>query len=196
MPLIMIPSYSSVDVGSMKLNRNDANVLVEFSAGDLTVTNSSTSTYGSVRANRGFSVGRVYWEVSFTYGSNVGTLAGHYVYFAGVALGGSDIRLIPGYNMPGSYVRTLRGGDYVGTQVYGCYLDVEAGVFEVHRNGELWLGAKLYNMNNEVSGIPVNSKWYPIVAPVGGDIVTCNFGSSSFVYVPKAGYIGAEYVVS
>lgn len=194
MPMILMPSYVDVvNVGSMRLNSKDANSLVRLSNGDLTVTNDA-GVYSSIRANRGFSSGRVYWEVTFLYGSSAGY--GHYAYFAGVSLLGSDINLIPGYNMPDAYCAF----DYMNydarARVYGCYLDVDAGTFVVHRDGVLWVGSRILRQQVEQGVLsPVGGKWYPIVSPVLGDIVSCNFGSSSFVYSPVGGYIGAEYAV-
>lgn len=171
MTLILTPPYQAVPLPDYYLNPLDKKSTCVLSNGNLTAT-TSDSAYAAVRANRGISSGILLWEVTVT---NV-TQGGHYVYHSSIALLSGDINLIPGYNMPGSYTVQNNELGAVAAGVYSCTLDMDSKTFTVLKNGVQY--------GTRVVAIAPGT-YYPVVAPVYGDMMTVNFGDTPFQYHQK-----------
>lgn len=133
-------------------------------------TAGTTSSYGSARTNRSASVGKHYWEMKRT--GPGGVVWNPYV--CGVAPLTFSLGKLAGYE--GGYGFAHSGASQGA--VYGCLLDLDGGTLT-------------WTLNGLVKGTVAVTKG-PAYAPTPGlystDAYTFNFGQSSFVTAPPAGY--------
>lgn len=196
MPLISIQSYSNLGTtdggtptGTVYLNQADKNPRVVVSNGGLTVYNASNTEYGTIRTNRSFSSGKIYWEIT----ANITPINTHFAYMPSIMKPGTSISLIPGYNDPTGYSILSKNETNAALQgIYCCSLDLDNLVFTVTRNGKSWPGL-LYKGNVALPNFAITAgPWFIATSPVCGDTYTMNFGDTLFSYPIPPGFTAAN----
>ncbi|MDQ0657515.1 SPRY domain-containing protein [Paenibacillus sp. W2I17] len=171
-------------MGSIKvtLNPSDKVGSPNLSNGDLTFI--STTSSDGIRANKGKSTGKWYWEVKH--------ISGNANYHFGVSLSSQPISVAVSSNYRGYYAYsgakypelTGYGTSLTANDIISVLLDLDNGILEFWKNG-VSLGVshtdiKTFMGDNQV--IPY------IKASTIGQTVTFNFGATSFAHPIPNGY--------
>jgi len=165
-------------------NPSDKGANVILSNGDLTMASSTGATNGSVRANKGVSSGKWYWEIKFISGSSVMVGVGNTLAsLTSLSYTTNNIRLyyINGAKYPGG---AAYGAAYTVNDVIGVALDMDVGTLTFYKNG---VSQGIAFTDIKTIGLPI----YPYqssgssTAPYS---VTANFGATTFAYTIPDGY--------
>lgn len=164
-------------------NPSDKNASITLSGGDLTATNSSSSTTDNkaVRGTIGKSSGKWYWEVTMTtIGDNVQVGVARSTESLSNFIGSGTYGW--GYN---NYGTLWNGGAGAVTKdaftagtVIGIALDMDSGEVSFYKNGVL---------QHTFTG--VTGTIYPALSAINGGVFTANFGATSFAHSAPSGFI-------
>ena len=172
-------------------NPSDKGANVILSNGDLTMASSTGATNGSVRANKGVSSGKWYWEIKFISGSSVMVGVGNTLAsLTSLSYTTNNIRLyyINGAKYPGG---AAYGAAYTVNDVIGVALDMDVGTLTFYKNG---VSQGIAFTDIKTIGLPI----YPYqssgssTAPYS---VTANFGATTFAYSIPSGYTALSEVI-
>jgi len=170
-------------------NPSDKSANISLSGGDLTATQSTTTT-GLVRSTIGKSSGKWYWEVTWS--------SGPHSLLPGITKSAVDTSSYPGSvtdgwgywstngNLANSGGNIAYGASYTTGTIIGCALDMDAGTFTMYKN-------------NVSQGTAVTGLSGDVYAAVGGSsgagsrVSVANFGATSFTYSPPGGYNAGLY---
>ena len=170
-------------------NPNDKGSAVTLSNGDLTMSSSSGFTNGNVRATKGVSSEKWYWEIKPLSGLN----------FI-VGIGNINASLITGdYTGNNTRLYSANGKKYPGGLAYGAAytvndtigvaLDMDAGTLTFYKNG----------VSQGVAFTDIKSAVGTIIYPYQSDgsstevySVTANFGATAFAYAIPSGYLALD----
>ena len=189
LPQITYTSWNSADKSS----------LLTLSNGNLTATHDSSDSWASLRSVVGKSSGKWYWEYTMT-----SSLANEYA-VVGVANSSQALNNHAGsstnswgyyqetgqkfYNDSGSsYGNSFTTGDKIGVA-----LNMDTGKIWFSKNGT-WQnsGDPAAGTGEAFSGL--SGTLYPMVSMIQhSTVITANFGSSKFSYVPPAGFMPGLY---
>lgn len=170
-------------------NPSDKSANIALSGGNLTATQSATTT-GLARSTIGKSSGKWYWEITWSSGNNS--------LIPGIAKSTAATTDYPGQSADGWGYISLNGNlanaggviaygaSYPTGTVVGCALDMDAGTFTFYKN-------------NVSQGVAVSSLSGTVYAAIGGSsaagsrVSVANFGASALTYAPPSGYNAGLY---
>ena len=172
-------------------NPLDKGSAVTLSNGNLTMSSSSGSNNGGVRATKGVFSGKWYWEIK-----DIDNNAIPFICISNInaslisqdwAVGSNNIRGyygMNGYKYPGGLTY---GAAYTTNDVIGVALDMDLGTLTFYKNG-VSQGVAFTDIKTAVG-----STIYPYQSCGGTSgtySVTANFGANAFAYAIPTGYLG------
>ena len=177
--LLLIPNFALATTYAT-WNPSDKDAGITLSGGNLIATNNN-NVYSAVRSTIGKSSGKWYWEVVFT-GINAAlsgianSTAALNTYIGADANGWSYFVSAQKYN---NGTGTAYGATYATGDVIGVALDMDAGTLIFYKN----------NVSQGTAFTGLSGTMYAATSMnVTGESVTGNFGATTLVYSPPAGY--------
>ena len=168
-------------------NPLDKGSAVTLSNGNLTMASSTGFTNGNVRANKGVSSGKWYWEIKVISGTavmiGIGNINASLITQDWNA--GNNARMYYasiGNKYPGALAY---GATYAVNDVIGIALDMDAGTLTFYKNG-ISQGVAFTDIKSAVG-----TTIYPYQSSGSGGIaysITANFGATAFAYNIPDGY--------
>jgi hypothetical protein len=187
------PSCGGSACGSATLatwSATDKDTSITLSNGDLSATASSYQV--AVRATIGKTTGRWYWEVTAESTSSSGyASAGVLMMSAQLTYGlGNSVAPGAGYNVTGTLstsMTNVMGCAFSTGNVIGVALDLDTNVVYFSLDG-VWQGGG--DPDGSKGGIVLSTgqSVFPAVSLGSGDVLTANFGQSSFAHSPPSGF--------
>jgi hypothetical protein len=176
---------------------------ISLSNGNLTATRAAGSAWQSVRATKGKSSGKWYWEYTFTGVANEIIMgAGDSALSASNFVGSSSQST--GFQAATSFVDVLKyrsatftgtgAGLWVAGDVIMFALNMDNNKIWFGKNGT-WLGAGSPNPATDTAPAftGVNGTQYAATSMFAARAVTANFGASAFAHTPPAGFNAGLY---
>ncbi|OEU67544.1 MAG: hypothetical protein BA863_12330 [Desulfovibrio sp. S3730MH75] len=181
-------------------NPSDKNAIIALSNGYLTATNTTTASWGGVRANISKSSGKWYWEIR-----KDAETSSHAI---GIGTSGHSLSTGVGYNTPSGYgywhsgskfhnnAGAAFGDSFAVGDIVGVAIDLTAGKIWWAKNN-VWQnsGDPAAGTNEAFSGI--SGTFFPIYSTKNQDAAgTARFSSADQTYAAPAGFFALESAIN